>query len=158
MTAKTKIAYTKEFLTGTLAGICVRCSFTTTDDALAIHMAALKAVTKATPGSESGGTYWISNIACEEIPAPPPTAKVLRAAIDQAARDAAIASWDVHGQFVPAATAYEFIAGVWTAQEREWAAILPAAMPWTFFSDYARYSRAIQEHNPFIVADLTRPA
>lgn len=68
-----RVSYSKEFLTGTLAGISVRCGFDTTDDAVAIHLAELNAITKQNPGSEvlTAATFWVYNIGCEDIQAKP---------------------------------------------------------------------------------------
>lgn len=78
-----------------------------------------------------------------------------RSTIDEAAKEAAIASWDAHGEFVSAEQAYGFICEVW-ADTKD--GILPLAIPAEFRHDYARYCRAIRERNAFIVCDLTRPA
>ena len=62
-----RISYSKEFLSGTLTGICVRCHFKTTADALRLHMNALQGTTKDQPAVEGNGTYWIYNVGCEEL-------------------------------------------------------------------------------------------
>ena len=64
-----KITYSKEFLTGTLAGLSVRCEFKTTSDAVHIHLGELQKVTKLAPGKDygSGSTYWVYNLGCEDI-------------------------------------------------------------------------------------------
>ena len=83
------------------------------------------------------------------------TKKQSRRQIDQAAREAAIASWDAYGEFVSVDQAYGFIREVWADTKNT---ILPADRPAEFRHDYDRYCRAIRECNPFIVSDLTRPA
>ncbi len=78
-----------------------------------------------------------------------------RQKIDNAAREAAIASWDAHGGFVSADEAYAFIREMLVEDDDE---VLPATRPAEFRHDYERYCRLIRERNPFMVSDLTRPA
>jgi hypothetical protein len=78
-----------------------------------------------------------------------------RSAIDQAAREAAIATWDAFGEFVSADQAYGFIREVWADTKDT---LLPETRPAEFRHDYDRYCRCIRECNPFIVCELTRPA
>ena len=65
-----KISYTKEFLSGMLAGISVPASFGTTEDALTIHLEELGKITRETPGRDVlGDSYFVRAIAVEDIPA-----------------------------------------------------------------------------------------
>ncbi len=63
-----KISYSQEFLTGSLAGICIRQTMNTTDDAVHMRLNALMGATKLNPRTDlTGNTYWIYNIGCEDI-------------------------------------------------------------------------------------------
>jgi|HubBroStandDraft_2_1064218.scaffolds.fasta_scaffold1120452_2 hypothetical protein len=57
-----------------------------------------------------------------------------------------------------ASIAYEFIAGLWADEELPEPTLRLGGCRPLFASDYARYCRAIQEGNAFIVSELTRPA
>ena len=73
-----------------------------------------------------------------------------RIAIDKAAREAAICSYDAHQQIVSPQMAYDFL-----TEQLDYA--LPARMPAEFVHDYRRYGRLIEGRNPFITCDLNPP-
>jgi hypothetical protein len=66
-----RITYSKEFLSGNLEGLRVRCELKTTDDACAAHMNALNKITPMSPGSDviTGARFWVYNLGCEDIAA-----------------------------------------------------------------------------------------
>jgi hypothetical protein len=66
----TRIEYSKYFLTGTLAGIAVRCGYNVPDEDAARHSAELQALSlqqRETPARENNGTYYIYNIGSQEV-------------------------------------------------------------------------------------------
>jgi hypothetical protein len=64
-----RISYSKQFLTGALAGLSVRQTLDTTTDAVLLHAESLNRLTKANPGTDcvTGSAFWIYNIGTEEI-------------------------------------------------------------------------------------------
>jgi len=68
-----RILYSKEFLSGALAGICVRCSYDTTADAAVLHELSLSRIQRnwslnRVPAVDiTGNQYTVYNIGCEDI-------------------------------------------------------------------------------------------
>jgi len=73
--------------------------------------------------------------------------------IYQAAQEAAVASHDAHGDFVPARDAYDFIK---TMMEDGRYDSLPDEMPLDFILTYARFAEQIRRHNRFAATLGTR--
>ncbi len=69
----------------------------------------------------------------------------LSAFIDRLAAEAACASFDAHGRFVPAEMAWEFIASVYTDEERPEADLIPDYRPPEFGTSYERHCRNERE-------------
>jgi hypothetical protein len=63
-TPMTRIEYSKEFLTGLLAGLTVRGGFNVPSDVAAARMAELNRFTKLNPGRDcvTGDQFWIYNL------------------------------------------------------------------------------------------------
>jgi len=63
-----KISYEKVMLSGIFKGCNLPCSFNTTEDALAIHVDGLKAVTKDKPKFDMNGKkFYVANVKVEVI-------------------------------------------------------------------------------------------
>ena len=75
-----KITFSREFLSGPLAGLSVRgIEIRTTADAAHAHMMGLQRFSRRNPGTEAGTgvLYWNYNVGCEDIaPAGEPAAEV----------------------------------------------------------------------------------
>ena len=64
-----RITYSKFFLTGTLAGLTVRCQFDVPADVCHQRSMELQAVTKNKPGRDliTGAQYWIYNVGSFDV-------------------------------------------------------------------------------------------
>jgi hypothetical protein len=69
--------------------------------------------------------------------------------INDLAYEAACASHDAHGAFVPVEVAWEFIVGVWNDTDDPRRLSIPDERPAQFRHDYERHCRNIQAGNPF---------
>ena len=63
------LSYSKQFLSGTLAGLSVRCSYQVPASVVAERMERLNAFTPANPGHDcvTGAAFWVYNIGSEEV-------------------------------------------------------------------------------------------
>jgi hypothetical protein len=65
-----RITFSREFLSGNLAGLIVRLTINTTADAAHAMSQQLRAFSRREPGMDaSGNLYWNYNVGCEDIAA-----------------------------------------------------------------------------------------
>jgi hypothetical protein len=66
---RTTITYSKQFMTGNLKGISVRCSYNVDADRAHTTCLDLQAITKQNPGSDTmtNAKFWVYNVGTEEV-------------------------------------------------------------------------------------------
>lgn len=65
-----RISYSKQFISGNLAGISVSCGYTVPDHVhAALHMRDLNLLTKQNPGSDcvTGARFWVYNVGSADV-------------------------------------------------------------------------------------------